>query len=63
MTGIKDLIQKNQRHIARFQEYIAELLRKPGTQRHVGDFERCIAIAEQSNSILRAAHERHAKRT
>jgi hypothetical protein len=61
MNAINDLIQKNDRDIARFREHMAKLLSKRGTQRHVSDFERCIAIAEKSNSMLRAARERHAK--
>lgn len=59
MKAINDLIQQNDRDIARFREQIAKLLRKPATQRHVSDFERCIAIAEKSNSTLRAAQFHH----
>jgi hypothetical protein len=55
MITVTDLIQKNDRDIALFREYIAKLTGKPGTRGYIGDLERRIAAAERSNAILRSA--------
>jgi hypothetical protein len=55
MIMVQDLIRKNDCDIALFREYIAKLTGKPGTRAYIGDLERRIAAAEQSNAILCAA--------
>jgi hypothetical protein len=50
---IGDLIRHNDRDIAMFQELIDKLEDKPGTKGYIGDLKMRIAIAKQTNSILR----------
>jgi hypothetical protein len=55
MPTIRDLIEKNERDIALFRDYIAVLTAKQGPRQYIGDLRRRIADAQRSNTILRAA--------
>jgi hypothetical protein len=50
---VGDLIRRNDRDIAMFQELIDKLEGKPGTSGYVADLKMRIAVAKRTNAILR----------
>ena len=51
--SIENLIEKNERDISLFREYIAKLTDHPSARRYIGDLQRRIGDSTRANAILR----------